>query len=113
MKNDRIYIRIDADLKAQAQAYASDTGRTLAGLIEWLLRQELKKGVDIQKEMKKRILSRAEQIAQEIRASGEWKPDLLKELCALAGMATEWEAADGETFEAVAYAAAARLGVEI
>jgi hypothetical protein len=43
MKNDRIYIRIDADLKAQAQTYASDTGRTLAGLIEWLLREELKK----------------------------------------------------------------------
>jgi antitoxin component of RelBE/YafQ-DinJ toxin-antitoxin module len=43
MKDDRIYIRINSDLKKQAQQHAADTGRTLAGLIEWLLRQEIEK----------------------------------------------------------------------
>jgi hypothetical protein len=43
MKNDDLHIRISADLKAQAQKYASDTGRTLASLIEWLLKNELNK----------------------------------------------------------------------
>jgi hypothetical protein len=42
-KDDRIYIRINSELKQAAQQHAQETGRTLAGLIEWLLRQELKK----------------------------------------------------------------------
>lgn len=42
-KYDRLHIRIDSDLKQAAKQHAADTGRTLAGLIEWLLRQELKK----------------------------------------------------------------------
>jgi hypothetical protein len=41
-KDDRIYIRINGELKAAAQDYAKETGRSLAGLIEYLLRQELK-----------------------------------------------------------------------
>ncbi len=44
MKTDYLHIRIDPDLKSQAQAYAADTGRTLAGLIEFLLKQEIKRG---------------------------------------------------------------------
>ena len=43
-KDSYIHIRINGELKAAAQDYAQETGRTLAGLIDWLLRQELKKG---------------------------------------------------------------------
>ena len=42
-----------------------------------------------------------------------WDADLLAELCEAAGMIDEWNAADGETFESVAFAAAEKLGVEI
>ena len=59
------------------------------------------------------VRSRAVEIANALNASDEWDPDLLSKLCSLAGMDNEWEAADGETFESVAYAAAEKLGVEI
>lgn len=49
----------------------------------------------------------------EMNRSGEWNPDTLKAICEAAGMADEWAAADGETFEAVAYAAAEKLGLEL
>lgn len=39
--------------------------------------------------------------------------ELLEELCEVAGMIEEWNAADGETFESVAYRAAKKLDVEI
>ena len=42
-----------------------------------------------------------------------WDDALLAELCELAGITEEWENADGETFETVAYKAADILGVEI
>lgn len=58
-------------------------------------------------------MSRANEIAAAIRTADTWDMDLLKELCGLAGMADEWEAAEGENFEAVAFAAAEKLGVEI
>ena len=58
-------------------------------------------------------MTRAQEIANELNASGEWIPDLCKELCDLADMSSEWESADGETFESVLYEAAERLGVEI
>jgi antitoxin component of RelBE/YafQ-DinJ toxin-antitoxin module len=38
-KSDRIFIRIDPALKAEAQAAADRQGRTLSGLIAWLLMQ--------------------------------------------------------------------------
>lgn len=50
----------------------------------------------------------AYEIAEEIRNSETWDNDLLTELCEAAGMSDEWNAADGETFEA-----AEKLGVEI
>lgn len=53
------------------------------------------------------------EIAKKLRESDVWNPELLKKLCALAGMEAEWQEADGETFEAVAYKAAEKLGVEI
>ena len=56
---------------------------------------------------------RAIAIAEMIRASDTWDFELLEELCELADMAEEWQEADGETFESVAYAAAEKLGVEI
>ena len=55
----------------------------------------------------------AQEIAEEIRSAETWDNDLLSELCELAGMSDEWNAADGETFESVAYKAAEKLGVEI
>ena len=65
--------------------------------------------------------SRAEEIAEELRASRHWDMDLLEELCEIAGMEEEWKAAleedddeaDEYPFEIVAFAAAEKLGVEI
>lgn len=53
------------------------------------------------------------EIASAIRTSDTWDLDLLSQLCEAAGLSAEWEAADGETFESVAYKAAESLGVEI
>ena len=53
------------------------------------------------------------EIAADIRNSAEWDNDLCAELCEAAGMTAEWEAADGDSFEAVVEAAADKLGVEI
>ena len=58
-------------------------------------------------------MTRAQELAQEIKANDEWNLDQLKELCELADMSEEWEAADGESFESVAFKAAEKLGVEI
>ena len=55
----------------------------------------------------------AQQLAAEIRSLDVWDSDLLRQLCDLAWMQTEWANADGETFESVAYDAAKKLGVEI
>ena len=44
---------------------------------------------------------------------GEWDLDDCKELCKAAGLLDEWEAANGENFEAVMHKAAELLGVEI
>ena len=54
-----------------------------------------------------------EEIAERIRNADEWNDEDLKALCEYAGMADEYAAADGETFEQVVYAAAEKLGVEI
>ena len=56
---------------------------------------------------------RAVELSEVIRNSDTWDMEALAELCELADMAAEWNAADGETFESVAYAAAEKLGVEI
>lgn len=56
---------------------------------------------------------RAYEIAMEIRNSDNYNSDLLAELCELADMTAEWEAAAGETFESVIAAAAEKLGVEL
>ena len=53
------------------------------------------------------------ELAEKIRTADVWDADDLKELCIAAGMESEWESADGDTFEYVAQEAADRLGVEI
>lgn len=58
-------------------------------------------------------LSGADDVAARIRRASGWDRDLLKELCRLAGLEEEWEAADEYTFESVAFRAAEILGVEI
>ncbi len=64
--------------------------------------------------MKKTTINpEAMKIAEIIRNADTWDMDACRELCDLAGMAAEWEAADGETFEQIVFAAAEKLGVEI
>lgn len=58
-------------------------------------------------------MTTAQEIAKEIREADIWDAELLAQLCEEAGMLDEWNAADGENFEAVAFAAAEKLGVEI
>jgi len=43
MKDTQLTIRINSEIKSNAQQYAEDTGRTLSSLIEWLLKEEMKK----------------------------------------------------------------------
>lgn len=69
-------------------------------------------GID-QKYKEEKKMTREQELAEEIRSSQEWDLDQLRELCELADMEAEWEAADGETFEQVAFQAAEKLGVEI
>lgn len=53
------------------------------------------------------------ELAEKIRTAEVWGMDDLKGLCIAAGMESEWESSDGDTFESVAQEAADRLGVEI
>lgn len=55
----------------------------------------------------------ANKIAEALRSADTWDMDLARELCELAGMAEAFDAADGDTFEGVIYAAAEKLGVEV
>jgi hypothetical protein len=66
-----------------------------------------------QKYKEEKKMTREQELAAEIRSSQEWDFDQLRELCELADMESEWESADGETFEQVAFRAAEKLGVEI
>ena len=54
-----------------------------------------------------------EEVAKRIREAQEWDENDCRDLCELAGLSDEWEAADGEHFEAVVEKAADILGVEI
>ena len=64
------------------------------------------------KELKMKYIT-ANEIAENLRSTDTWNAELCAALCEEAGMTAEWEAADGDTFESVVEAAAARLGVEI
>lgn len=52
-------------------------------------------------------------LAKRIKESVEWIYEDLELLCEIAGIEEEWKSSDGETFEAVAFKAAEKLGVEI
>lgn len=52
-------------------------------------------------------------LVNKIRNSETWEDEDLKALCEAAGMLDAYKAADGESFEAVVFAAAEKLGVEI
>ena len=64
------------------------------------------------KEVKMNYIT-ANEIAENLRSTDTWNAELCAALCEEAGMTAEWEAADGDTFESVVEAAAAKLGVEI
>ena len=64
------------------------------------------------KELKMKYIT-ANEIAENLRSTDTWNAELCAALCEEAGMTAEWEAADGDTFESVVEAAAAKLGVEI
>lgn len=55
----------------------------------------------------------AMEIAARIRTADTWSDEDLTALCELAGLAEEYAAADGETFESVVYSAAEILSVEL
>lgn len=55
----------------------------------------------------------AEEIAKSIREGSYWNLEDLKDLCELADLEEEFDAADGDSFEEVAYRAAGTLGVII
>lgn len=63
--------------------------------------------------MEEFLIKNAFEIAEEIRSADVYDADLCRELCEAAGMEVEWDAADGDNFEAVLEAAAEKLGVEI
>lgn len=55
----------------------------------------------------------ARDLAMIIKSSDVWDYDLCCDFCAAAGLGSEWDFADSETFEFVLYLAAEKLGVEI
>ena len=58
-------------------------------------------------------MEKVAEVAARMRASRERGAADCAELCELAGMRAEWEAANGATFEGVVIAAAEKLGVKI
>ena len=57
--------------------------------------------------------TQAQEIAARMLKADTWDIEDCKALCTLAGLAGDWEAAEGETFEKVVQAAAEKLLVEI
>lgn len=55
----------------------------------------------------------ASEIAEALRNSDTWDMEFARELCELADMSAEFDAADGDSFESIVFAAAETLGVEI
>lgn len=53
------------------------------------------------------------ELAKKIRESDTWNNEQLLQLCEAAGMKEEWELADSESFESIAYKAAEALNVKI
>lgn len=55
----------------------------------------------------------ANEIAEALRNSDTWDMEFARELCELADMSAEFDAADGDSFESIVFAAAETFGVEI
>lgn len=53
------------------------------------------------------------ELAERIRNADEWNLNDCAELCEMAGLEDEWEAANGDDFEQVIYKAAEILNVEV
>lgn len=45
-KSTYLQIKVTPQFKQQVQAYCDATGRTITSLIEWLLREEMKKAAE-------------------------------------------------------------------
>ena len=58
-------------------------------------------------------MDRAKEIEKILNSQDTWDMDLLKELCSIAGLSEEWNKADGDNFESVAYRAAKILNIDI
>jgi hypothetical protein len=85
------------------------TAPTKCGIIK-AMRRHLRRWKQEGKTMKR---NEVQELAAKIAAADTWNESDCKNLCELAGMLDEWNAADGETFETVVYNAAEKLGVEI
>ncbi len=62
MKNDRLYLRINSDLKSQLEELAKKENRTLSNLIETILKKELEKKEGINMKKIKEIYELVEKI---------------------------------------------------
>ena len=56
------------------------------------------------------MMNRVQELVAEIRNNSEWDMNQLQELCELDRHGRRMDAADGETFEKVAFAAAEKFG---
>ncbi len=61
----------------------------------------------------KKSITLAEELEMRILACSTWDLSLLQELADMADMEDEWEAADGENFENVAFEMAEKIGIRI
>ena len=59
------------------------------------------------------INEKLEALVEEINRLDHWELEACKELCKRAGLESDWENADADTFEEVIYHAAEILGVVI
>ena len=87
--------------------YAEDIADYILSAEDSLGNDEIKEILDGEDEL--------HELAAKIRAAKTWVEveGELKALCDAAGMAGEYKAADGDSFEAVIYKAAERLGVDV
>lgn len=59
------------------------------------------------------MLNRAKELENIARESDEYIPEVIEEICNLAGLEDEYKEADGETFEKVLEKACYILGIDI
>ena len=96
-----------ADYATDMPIFASDIADYILSEEDSLGNDEIQEILDEEDEL--------QELATKIRAAKTWVEveGELRTLCEAAGMADEYKAADGDSFEAVIYKAAERLGVEV